>query len=147
MRTVLFVNEFTEFSYSCYKGIIYWSVLVSTLTIQASSRLKRSANHLWNNSDICRKKFGEWSPLKNHKSYEMTFVKLETFCIIPISHPGTNFYRLRWSLVLPVLNTPTPRFKDNKQKAMIIIIIPGLIKMSAFDWSMTRWYKTHATGW
>jgi hypothetical protein len=24
---------------------------------------------------------------------------------------------------------------------------PGLIKMSAFDWSMTRWYKTHATGW
>jgi hypothetical protein len=19
--------------------------------------------------------------------------------------------------------------------------------MSAFDWSMTRWYKTHATGW
>jgi hypothetical protein len=26
-------------------------------------------------------------------------------------------------------------------------IIPGLIKMSAFDWSMTRWYKTHATGW
>jgi hypothetical protein len=28
-----------------------------------------------------------------------------------------------------------------------ISIIPGLIKMSAFDWSMTRWYKTHATGW
>jgi hypothetical protein len=26
-------------------------------------------------------------------------------------------------------------------------LIPGLIKMSAFDWSMTRWYKTHATGW
>ena len=26
-------------------------------------------------------------------------------------------------------------------------IIPGLIKMSAFDWSMTRCYKTHATGW
>jgi uncharacterized membrane protein len=25
--------------------------------------------------------------------------------------------------------------------------IPGLIKMSAFDWSMTRWYKTHATSW
>jgi hypothetical protein len=25
--------------------------------------------------------------------------------------------------------------------------IPGLIKMSAFDWSMTRWYITHATGW
>ena len=95
--------------------------LYPTLIIQASSRLKRSANHLWNNSDICRKKFGEWSPLKNHKSYEMTFVKLETFCIIPISHPGTNFYRLRWPLVLPVLNTPTQRFKDNKQKAMIII--------------------------
>jgi hypothetical protein len=31
-----------------------------TLTIQASSRLKRSANHLWNNSDVCRKKFGEY---------------------------------------------------------------------------------------
>jgi hypothetical protein len=29
----------------------------------------------------------------------------------------------------------------------ILTIIPGLIKMSAFDWSMTRWYKTHATGW
>jgi hypothetical protein len=27
------------------------------------------------------------------------------------------------------------------------ITYPGLIKMSAFDWSMTRWYKTHATGW
>jgi hypothetical protein len=25
--------------------------------------------------------------------------------------------------------------------------IPGLIKMSAFDWSMTRWDKTNATGW
>ena len=33
--------------------------LYPTLTIQASSRLKRSANHLWNNSDVCRKKFGE----------------------------------------------------------------------------------------
>jgi hypothetical protein len=22
-----------------------------------------------------------------------------------------------------------------------------LMKMSAFDWSMTRWYNTHATGW
>jgi hypothetical protein len=33
--------------------------LYLTLTIQASSRLKRSANHLWNNSDVCRKKFGE----------------------------------------------------------------------------------------
>jgi hypothetical protein len=28
VRTVLFVNEFTEFSYSCYKGIRYWRVLV-----------------------------------------------------------------------------------------------------------------------
>jgi len=33
--------------------------LYLTLTIQASSRLKRSANHLWNNSDVCRKKYGE----------------------------------------------------------------------------------------
>ena len=33
--------------------------LYLTLTIQASSRLKRSPNHLWNSSDICRKKFGE----------------------------------------------------------------------------------------
>ena len=37
--------------------------LYPTLTIQASSRLKRSAKHLWNNSDVCRKKFGKWSPL------------------------------------------------------------------------------------
>jgi hypothetical protein len=29
----------------------------------------------------------------------------------------------------------------------ITILIPSLIKMSAFDWSMIRWYKTHATGW
>jgi hypothetical protein len=29
----------------------------------------------------------------------------------------------------------------------IQVIIPGLIKMSGFDWSMTSWYKTHATGW
>ena len=27
------------------------------------------------------------------------------------------------------------------------LFILGLIKMSAFNWSMTRWYKTHATGW
>jgi hypothetical protein len=33
--------------------------LYPTLTIQASSRLKRCANHLWNNSDVCRKKLGE----------------------------------------------------------------------------------------
>jgi hypothetical protein len=38
--------------------------LYPTLTIQASSRLKHSTNHLWNNSYVCRKKFGEWSPLK-----------------------------------------------------------------------------------
>jgi hypothetical protein len=54
----------TECSYSCYKGILYIDVsLYLTLTIQAPSRLKRSANHLWNNSDACRKKFGEWSLL------------------------------------------------------------------------------------
>ena len=41
--------------------------LYLTLTIQASSRLKRSANHLWNNSDVCRKKFGEWSLLISEK--------------------------------------------------------------------------------
>jgi hypothetical protein len=40
--------------------------LYLTIRIQASSRLKRSANHLWNNSDVCRKKFGEWSPLATH---------------------------------------------------------------------------------
>jgi hypothetical protein len=34
-----------------------------------------------------------------------------------------------------IINTTTGRYVDN------------LIKMSAFDWSMTRWYKTHATGW
>jgi hypothetical protein len=33
--------------------------LYPTLTIQASSRLKHSTNHLWNNSYVCRKKFGE----------------------------------------------------------------------------------------
>jgi hypothetical protein len=37
-------------------------------------------------------------------------------------------------------NSHYPRLDKN-------VIIPGLIKMSAFDWSMTRWYKTHATGW
>ena len=40
--------------------------LYPTLIIQASSRLKLSANHLWNNSDVCRKKFGEWSPLPDN---------------------------------------------------------------------------------
>jgi hypothetical protein len=30
---------------------------------------------------------------------------------------------------------------------IVLNIIPGLINMSAFDWSMTRWYKTHVTGW
>jgi hypothetical protein len=49
--------------------------LYLTLTIQASSRLKRSDNHLWNNSDVCRKKFGEWSllPLFTGESYCWTF--------------------------------------------------------------------------
>ena len=41
--------------------------LYPTLTIQASSRLKRSDNHLWNNSDVCRKKFGEWSLFKSSR--------------------------------------------------------------------------------
>ena len=45
--------------WALYIGVL----LYPTLTIQASSILKRSANHLWNNSDVCRKKFGEWSPL------------------------------------------------------------------------------------
>jgi hypothetical protein len=41
-----------------FKGIIYIDVsLYLTLTIQASSRLKRFSNHLWNNSDVCRKNF------------------------------------------------------------------------------------------
>ena len=33
--------------------------LYLTLTIQESSRLKRSFNHLWNSSDVCRKTFGK----------------------------------------------------------------------------------------
>jgi hypothetical protein len=37
--------------------------------------------------------------------------------------------------------------KKKKKKEPINVIIPGLIKMLAFDWSMTHWYKTHATGW
>ena len=41
-------------------GALYIDVsLYLTLTIQTSSRLKRSAKHLWNSSDVCRKKFGE----------------------------------------------------------------------------------------
>ena len=36
------------------------------------------------------------------------------------------------------------RLKLNKDETYFI---PGLIHMAAFDWSMTRWYKTHATGW
>ena len=43
--------------------------LYPTLTIEASSRLKRSDNHLWNNSDVCRKKFGEWSLLMLYFCY------------------------------------------------------------------------------
>ena len=38
--------------------------LYPKLTIQESTRLKRSANHLLNNSDVCRKKFDEWSSLE-----------------------------------------------------------------------------------
>jgi hypothetical protein len=37
VRTVLFVNEFAEFSYSCYKDIIYWRVLVPNVN---NSRLQ-----------------------------------------------------------------------------------------------------------
>jgi hypothetical protein len=63
VRTVLFMNEFTEFSIHVIRALYIDVSLYLTLTIQASSRLKRSANHLWNSSDVCRKKFGEWSPL------------------------------------------------------------------------------------
>jgi hypothetical protein len=57
------VNEFTDFPIHVIRALYIDVSLYLTLTIQASSRLKRSANHLWNNSDVCRKKFGEWSPL------------------------------------------------------------------------------------
>jgi len=40
VRTVLFVNKFTEFSYSCYKGIIYWRVLVSNINNSSVVEIK-----------------------------------------------------------------------------------------------------------
>jgi hypothetical protein len=40
MRTVLFVNEFTEFSYSRYKGIIYWRVLVTNVNNSSVIQIK-----------------------------------------------------------------------------------------------------------
>jgi hypothetical protein len=36
---------------------------------------KRSANHLWNNSDVCRKKFGEWSLLKKNREWSKELEK------------------------------------------------------------------------
>jgi superfamily I DNA and/or RNA helicase len=50
----------------------------------ASSRLKRSANHLWNNSDVGRKKFCEWSPLSiaEGRDVEIKIVDLITFAIL-----------------------------------------------------------------
>jgi hypothetical protein len=56
------ITTYTTFTFhdkwimlSCQNRVLY--ITSTTLTIQASSRLKRSANHLWNNSDVCRKKF------------------------------------------------------------------------------------------
>ena len=84
VRTGLFVNEFTEFSYSCYKALEIDMFLYPTLTIQASSRLKRSANHLWNNSDVCRKKFGEWSPLSYQSTTRLKYIdKFDQLLITP----------------------------------------------------------------
>jgi hypothetical protein len=48
VRTALSVNEFTEFSYSCYKGIRYWRVLVTNVNISSVIELM--------------KHFCEWSP-------------------------------------------------------------------------------------
>ena len=69
------IKKSSENSFVCERNVQNFAIhviralyidvsLYLTLTIQASSRLKRSANHLWNNSDVCRKKFGEWYPLK-----------------------------------------------------------------------------------
>jgi hypothetical protein len=35
----------------------------------------------------------------------------------------------------------------NDFKMIVFKQLTILIKMLAFDWSMTRWYNTHATGW
>jgi hypothetical protein len=40
VRTVLFVNEFTEFSYSCYKGIRYWGVHVTNVNNSSVIQIK-----------------------------------------------------------------------------------------------------------
>jgi hypothetical protein len=54
-----------------------------------------------------------------------------------------NYQPVAWVLYQRVIDQSKA---DMLIKPGIIYIIPGLIKMSAFDWSMTRWYKTHATG-
>jgi hypothetical protein len=40
VRTVLFVNEFTELSYSYYKGIIYWRVRVTNVNNSSVFEIK-----------------------------------------------------------------------------------------------------------
>jgi hypothetical protein len=57
--------------------------LYPMLTIQASSRLKRSANHLWNNSDVCPKKFGEWS---HHRFSRLVTLLFHKWLIVRLNH-------------------------------------------------------------
>ena len=62
IKTIIYITQE-------HKNSFNWSPCTQRLTIQASSRLKRFASLLWNNSDVCRKKFGEWSPLTRLKCY------------------------------------------------------------------------------
>jgi hypothetical protein len=47
VRTVLFVNEITEFSYSCYKGIRYWRVLVTNVNNSMADDAGVSGENRW----------------------------------------------------------------------------------------------------
>ena len=141
MRTVLFVNEFTEFSYSCYEGIIYWRVLVPNVNnIQASSRLKRSANHLWNNSDVCRKKFSEWSPLRLKFTWNVHRINLHLRFNWDLNLIGVCATQSRW-LVINVKTNPD-RYRNNS----VTYNTKNWIAEIWLDQAFSRWMKKSSRG-
>ena len=102
--------------------------LYPTVTIQASSRLKRSANHLWNNSDVCRKKFGEWSllSLRRGLNLEKSTHYLSIY-LQRIKKPKGRHMKRRDDRGGPLIENGRTKW-TNKWRLDIKILIRGIIK-------------------
>ena len=113
--------------------------LYLALTIQESSRLKGSTNHLWNSSDVSRKTFGEWSPLKRiFESYKAENMFIKECIVLYLNHTMHAFIPGAFSKWLFISIKRFQNFKYINRKSMNIHWPGTNFINNGFIWCMRR---------